>query len=84
MDRMKALGINWNNLDPFPRYGPLDFPAVAPAAAPSYLFPVVQGTPPVVTTPAPAPAASDIPSWVLFGGAALAGVVLASLLLKKS
>lgn len=80
MDRMRALGINWNKLDPFPRYGPFDFPVVAPVApSPTYLFPV-QEVPPAVV--APVPAAPVIPQWAVIGGAALAGVVLATLLLK--
>lgn len=81
MYRIKALGINWNKLDPFPRYGPFDFPAVAPAAAPTYLFPV-QEVPPAVM-----PAASQaekVPDWVVLGGAALAGVALTMLLLRNT
>lgn len=80
---MRALGINWNRLDPFPRYGPFDFPVIQPVAAPYtplYNYPVI--TEPQVVAPT-APAAG-VPDWVVVGGAALAGIALTALLLKKA
>jgi hypothetical protein len=87
MISMKALGVNWNSLDPFPRVGPTDFPVIAPivppviAAPPAYTFPVITEPAPVVAPTAPA---AGIPTWVLLGGAILAGVAIATLLMKKS
>jgi hypothetical protein len=88
MMRMKALGVNWNSLDPFPRYGPTDFPVIMPivpptiATPPAYTFPVITEPAPVVTQATPSPI---VPSaWIYVGLATLAGIALTSLLLKKS
>lgn len=78
MNRMPALGVNWNRMDPFVRYNPYAFPVVETP----YAYPVIQEQAPVVmTTPAPA-AAAAAPNWVLIGGSILAGVALGALLLK--
>jgi hypothetical protein len=80
MNRMRALGVDWNRMDPFVRYTPYDFPVIENPYP--YAFPVIQETPPVVV-PTPASPAAAVPNWVLIGGSVLAGVALGALLLKK-
>lgn len=78
MNRMRALGVDWNRMDPFVQYTPYNFPVIQNPYP--YAFPVIQETPPVV---APAAPATPTPNWVLIGGSVIAGVVLGALLLKK-
>lgn len=80
MIKMKALGVNWNKMDPFVRYGPTDFPVIA--APPLYNYPVI--TEPASVVVAPTTPATSVPNWVLVGGAIVAGVALATLLMRKS
>jgi len=78
MNRMPALGVNWNRMDPFVRYTPYDFPIIENP----YAFPVIQETPPVVV-PTPAPASTAIPTWAIVGGSLLAGAAVAALIFKR-
>lgn len=90
MISMKALGVNWNKMDPFVRYGPTDFPILAPAVppliapvAPPIVAPSVYNYPVITETPAVVAPVYGIPNWVLVGGAILAGVALTTLLMRK-
>lgn len=78
MNRMPALGVNWNRMDPYVRYSPYDFPVVETP----YAYPVIQEPVPQVMV-TPAPASMGLPTWAIIGGSVLAGLAVGALLLPK-